>query len=587
MNTRSTWLLIVIALALTGYVIVTERVRTLPNPVPDYVSFDPARVQAVELLRSNAVVRVERTSNGWRMTLPVQYPAQATAVNAFVDGLAKLRPRLALQAPSGSESGGTNELREFGLGDSATLVKLETGETAPMIYQLGGPTPLGSQFYFRRVGAGGIYTADDAFLTLLPPAPDFWRDRGLFDLRGREFDRVEIRGPTAFTAVRDARSGTWQLVKPLAARADSERIEALINALQSARVTRFYSDSPLTELEPLGLQPAESELIVGRGSNDLVRLQFGRVFTNLPNEVLIRRTAQSNIVLAPIEAALLTRLPLANFRDRRLVPDLAGATEVRFRTGPTEYRLERNGTNWMVTAPGTFPADPELVDQFLKLLGGLEIVDFPNDVPADLARYGLDKPPREFAVLVGTNERIRLAFGTKLGLDKVYVRRADEPSVYATPLAELLRLPEIAAQLRDLRFDSTNVVQVDIQQKGRSRVLTRGANGAWAVTTGAAGTLLDEAVNETLYRLGRVASTRYVLGDPKQLEPLKFSEVAHTVTLKFRPGAPFRSLTFQFGGRNPVDNLFALVRFDEDPQPLLIEFPGKLYDDVFREFSAP
>ena len=583
MNTRSTWILLLIALALGGYVYVSERRPTsvASSGVP-WAAFDPASIRSVELLRSNVVIRVERSTNGWNMTLPVRYVAQRSAVDSFLSGLAGLKPR-----PVMAVEGSVQDLKGFGLDDAAITVKLESLSGAPTIYQLGGATPLGSQFYFRRVGADGVFSAEDTFLALLPPKADYWRDRSLFDLKGKEFDRVEVRGTTAFTAVRDSVSSRWRLVKPLPARADSERIEAVIHALQQLPVAGFVSDSPLVDLAPLGLQPPEAELVLGRGSQDLVHLQFGRAPTNAPDYVLVRRMANTNLVLAPLQAGILLKLPLGNFRDRQLVPSLDTATEVRFQAGDTSVRVERNGTNWMVVEPTRFPADNGLINLFLHQLGGLDIVDFPNDVPADLSKYGLDRPRRRFAVLAGTNELVRLEFGSNLGLDKVYVRRADEPSIYATRLAELLRLPETAGQIRNLRFDPTNVVEVSIEQKGRSRVLTRTAQGTWSVTRGAVGILIDESVEETIYRLGRVESARYVLPDPKQLELLKFSEVAHTVTLKFRVGSGFNTLTFQFGGRNPANNLMALIRFDTAEPPILVEFPGALYEDVFRDFSAP
>jgi len=541
----------------------------------------------VELLRSNIVIRVERSTNGWRMTIPVHYGAQRTAVETFLNGLAKLRPRTVIPTAGLAGFGGTNELKAFGLDGSGITVKVESTEGGALIYQLGGPTPLGAQFYFRRVGADGVFTADESFLSLLPPSADYWRDRNLFDLRGKEFDRVEVRGATAFTAVRDSGPGGWRLVKPLPTRADGERIEAVINALQNVSVAAFVTDSPLVELAPLGLQPPESEIIFGQGTNDLVRLQFGGVPTNAPDHVIVRRLANTNLVLVPINTGILMKLPLANFRNRQLVPSLEGATEVRFQAGEQAVRIERTGTNWIVTEPARFPADLGLMNLILRQLGRLDIVDFPNDVPADLSRYGLDRPIRTFAVSAGTNELVRLDFGSNLGLDKVYVRRADEPSIYATPLGELLRLPETASQVRDLRFDPTNVVEVTIEQKGRKRTLARNAAGQWTATAGAVGGVIDAAVNETLYRLGRIESARYVMPDPKQIELLKFPEVAHAVTLQFQPGSEFKTLALQFGGRNPVDNLLALIRFDEDPKALLIEFPGALYEDVFRDFSAP
>lgn len=586
MNTRSTWLLVLIALVLGVYVYFSERRNSGAGGPADWVAFDPDSVRAIELLRSNTVIRVERSAEGWKMVLPVPYGAQETAVDTFVNELARLRPRTVIPNATLSGPEGTNSLKAFGLDAAAVTAKLELRDGPSLLYQFGGPTPFGSQFYFRRVGGDGVYTADDAFLSVLPPSADFWRDRGLFDLRGREFDRVEIRGPTPFTAERQP-GGTWRLVKPLPARADGERIEAMIQALQSTRVERFLSDSPLADLEPLGLQPPEAELIIGRGANDLVRLQFGRIPLDAPQNVIVRRLANTNLVLVPVTAAILVKLPLGNFRDRQLTPSLEGASDVRIRSDDTTTWVERQGTNWTVLEPARFPADPRLMQQLLQQLGALQIVDFPDDIPADLARYGLDRPVRSFSVLAGTNELVRLEFGANLGLDRVYVRRADEPNVYATQLAELLRLPEVAGQLRDLRFDPTNVVEVMVTQKGRSRTLTRQADGTWAVSAGAPGGLIDEAINEILYRMGQVSSARFPRPGNRQLELLKFPEVDHTVTLKFRPKSEFESLAFQFGGSNPANNLLALVWFDQDKSPLLLEFPGVLYEDVFRYFSAP
>jgi hypothetical protein len=225
--------------------------------------------------------------------------------------------------------------------------------------------------------------------------------------------------------------------------------------------------------------------------------------------------------------------------------------------------------------------------QLLRLLGTLQIAEFPNDVPADLARYGLEKPAQEFVLARGTNELVRLAFGAQDGLDKVFVKRADEPAVYSMPLADLLRLPETAAQLRDLRFGPTNVIQVDIRQQGRTRSLVRAPDGSWTVGTVPVGTVADAAITETLYRLGRLESARFALRDEKQYEVLKFPEVAHELVLRFPPSGAFQKLKLQFGGQNPANNLFATAQFDDDPGVVLFEFPGSLFTDVRRDFSAP
>ena len=160
MRFRSSWLrkpprfssritLVVIALALGGYVFVSEQPPGRDRGAGgsgDYSAFDPATVRAVELLRSNIVIRVERAPNGWRMTVPVQYGAQGTAVEAFLASLAGMRPRMMIPSAELTDSGGTDDLKAFGLDGGAITVTLETADGTPVLFQLGGPTPLGAQF---------------------------------------------------------------------------------------------------------------------------------------------------------------------------------------------------------------------------------------------------------------------------------------------------------------------------------------------------------------------------------------------------------------------------------------------------------
>jgi len=594
MNTRTTWILLVTALALGAGLYLTAP-RNGPATVPGaerLTSIIASEVTAIELLRSNAVVRVERTTNGWRMTLPIQYGAQESAVEAFLDALSALRPSAFISPAQMETSGatGADGLKAFGLHENALTVKLETDTGRPPVrLKIGGPTPLSGQFYFQQVGTDGIFTAGDSLLASLPRTPDSWRDRTLFDLNGVAFDRVEVRGRPAFVLERDPTAGTnaWRFTRPLTARADAERIETLLGTLQRVRVSGFVADSPLVDLGSLGLQPAETELVIGRGTNDLIRLQFGKSPTNASEYTFVRRVATTNLVLVPTEAAMLVRLPLANFRDRRLAPSLAGADGLAFRSGTHEVSLQRQGTNWTMAGAPPVSADSARVAQVLTQLEEMPIVDFPADVPADLARYGLDHPGREWIVRRGTNELVRLTFGADHGPDKAFVRRADEMPVYSVPLAEVLRLPESSSQLRQLQFDATNVVQITVEQKGRARVVKRGAEGSWQGTASEPGILFDEAVNEILYRIGHLDTPRYPVRDAKQEELLKFPEVDHHLVLDLGPGSPVSRLAVHFGGRDALDNLYAIVRCDDDRRGFLVTFPRDLYLEVLRDLGIP
>lgn len=587
MNPRVTWLLVLVAFGLGGYLFVSERrgaVRVSGNDGAQitFLPVLPEQVTAVELLRSNGIVRVERAGSGWNQRLPVPYAAQGQAVEALLNALARLRPASWIAA---TQVGGGDALKAFGLDASATTLKLET-TTGPVMFKLGSPAPLGSRFYFQKIGDNGVFTAEASLLELLPATASDWRDRSLVDFRNTAFDRFELRGKTAFEAVREPVTGTWRLIKPLAARADSDRLNAVLHTLQSVRVTQFVTDNPLADLEPYGLQPPEYDAVFRLGTNVLAQLQFGRPSTNSTGGTYVRRWAQTNVVLVPAAVTNALRGALATFRDHRLLPSLEGVTRFEFTNGNDHAVMEKSGTNWNLTAPTSFPIEAEIMEPLFAQFSRLGITDFPNDVVADYGLYGLASPARTYTFTRGTNAPLQLQFGARADAEHVFARRPDEAGVYVVLLSDLLQLPETGAQFRDFRFAASNVVKVAISQKGNQRSLERGADGQWAVTVGAPGTPFSPAVEETLHRLGGLQTGRTVVRDEAQFTALKsFGELGHELTVTFAAGAPLRSLRLRFV-TDQGTAAFVLANFDGEPTPLLLQLPGALFQDLRRDFSA-
>ena len=168
MNVRVTWILFLTALAMGGYLYVTGLPAATAVATPGaYAPVVPAEVRSVELFRSNAVVRVERTPNGWAMVLPVRYARRGRRWTPFLSpskiASANLHPEFA-------DRGVRHDQWSEGLwpGEGLLTLKLEMAAGPATLFRLGGRRRSGGQFYFQRVGADGIYTADDSFLSSPP-----------------------------------------------------------------------------------------------------------------------------------------------------------------------------------------------------------------------------------------------------------------------------------------------------------------------------------------------------------------------------------------------------------------------------------
>ncbi|MFM7554741.1 MAG: DUF4340 domain-containing protein, partial [Verrucomicrobiota bacterium] len=252
MNGRTTLVLVLLALLLGGWLVVTERrgqVRVAG--AAGAVTFrrpDPREVVSVEILRSNAAIRLERTNTVWFLRAPITYPVQSTGVERLLEALGNLVPRSHL---SGAEvAGQPGAMAAFGL-ERPDVLTLRTRE-GMSILRLGGRTPLGNQVYFQQVGQDGVFTADAAMLEALPASVDAWRERRLFDGDRLAFDRFEVLGDTEFE-VSVATNGVWGLVRPLVARANEDQIRRLLTEAGDSVVTTFVSDPPARAGDEFGL----------------------------------------------------------------------------------------------------------------------------------------------------------------------------------------------------------------------------------------------------------------------------------------------------------------------------------------------
>lgn len=587
MNVRWTWLLTGGAFGLGLFAFLTEpkggvRVTGSSGAAP-YVPMKAADVTAVEFIRSNSVVRVERSAAAWRMREPVTYPAQATAIEALLSALERMQPRRWMPL---REVGGLEALKGFGLDSSAATLTLESAQ-GPWLLRIGSQTPLGDQFYFQRVGLDGVFTGDGKVFSLIPNSASAWRDRNLVDLRDLSVDRFELRRKTTIEAVRDPVTRLWRLVKPLAGRANSDRINGLISTLQMTPVTAFVTDSPFVDLETFGFQSPEAEVLLGVGDRTVAQLQFGRVATNAPGQMFVRRLSHTNIVLVPTPISALLQAPLAEFRDRRLLASDLDVTRIEFQSGTNQAMAERKGTNWTVVQPGPYEADPVEVGYLLGGLSALRIRDFPSAGVADYGRYGLNPPALQVRLFSGTNSPLELQFSAPTGGDTVYARRGDEPAVYDLSWLEVESLPRTVGQLRSVTFSPAQLLRVTIHQADRERVLERSVDGGWRVASGDPGNLLAPALDETVYRLGHLATRRWPVLNEAQLTTLPSArELAHEVVFHFSPGAPLRTLRWRILSVNEAAAV-VLIYLDDDSRPVGREIPGGLYEDFRREFSIP
>ena len=229
------------------------------------VDFKDGEVQRIELVRGDSALILTRGVEGWKLNSPVVDGADQDAVERYLRNLQESeREKTIVDSAAVTDS----EVVKYGLDTPRLSVLLHTEDGVNKKVDFGIDSPTDRFTYARTDG-------DNPEIFVLRA----WRfdnlDKGVFDLRDRRvlaFARDEVmevrRSGMGGEAIFARDEGKWQLRKPVAALADEDEINGLLDKLDNAEVEAFADEDPDSEaLAVHGLDGSEQiriELLVGQ-----------------------------------------------------------------------------------------------------------------------------------------------------------------------------------------------------------------------------------------------------------------------------------------------------------------------------------
>jgi hypothetical protein len=519
MNSKTTSIWFVIAAALLAFIFVFEHYLrpAVAGPEPLLPNLRPAAVTGVRVFPSDALeISAVRTNGGWVLASPVSYPAQAAAIEALLDALQKLTPTKISAAELREQ---TNSESEFGLEHPQATLFLAAGDQSRQL-KVGNRTAPGDQVYLQVPAVDGLFVADAGWLNLIPRAAGEWRDTALVNAGQNGFDWIVLSNNIKGVAIelrRDPTNHFWRMIRPLPARADADRITDALQRLEAASVTRFITDDPKADPAAFGLQPADLDLWLGRGTNLVTAVHEGKGPADDPTQIYARREGWNTVVTTAGGPLSPWRGAVNDFRDSRLFELTAPVAEIEVR-GTNNFILRQQGSNAWTIVGEKYPADAEIVQLFIKSLAGLRIAAFVSDVPtkSDLPTYGLATPQREIILRSkagDTNAVIaELDFGA-VQTNGIFVQRPDENFIYAVTPRDFNQLRGEAWEFRDRRiwnFKVDDVAQITIHQGGRTRQIVHGVPGKWSLVIGSQGLIEGKYIEQTAQMFHDLTAERWV-----------------------------------------------------------------------------
>lgn len=443
MKTRTTIILLLLALGLGLWIKFFESKK--PNTAEaqrqagNVINFDREKLQGIVIQNGDDRVELQRQNGNWRLTAPVKDEADSAEVDNLISDIEMWRKDAVI--PMQAVTAGKGRLSEYGLRQPKLRMRLVLPNESHEIL-FGKDAALEGKIYVRLADSKEVMIASQNVRADISKKPDEFRDRKLTDLTTAQVTRAIIKTPAGEIELAK-KNEHWEILKPLQARGDDQKIGDLLANVTNGRIQEFVA-SDSGDLHAYGLtEPRGSITIYGREDKQGRTLQIGTASDKIKDAIYARYLPRNGVYALPRKTEELLKVRPNDLRDRHLVRlDTNNLDRIHIEAaGQPKIVLARKDQSWSIASRNNEPANSEEVRRLLDLLNDTQVTRFVADTASDLPKYGLDNPQLKvtfssFAsentaeTSAGEHPYLTLSFG-RVENGEAYARVDEEPFVVA------------------------------------------------------------------------------------------------------------------------------------------------------------
>ena len=527
MRFRTTLVLFALTAALVVFIKFYETKR--PNTeeanrrAQNVINFERDKIDGVVIQNGEERIELKRADKKWRLESPVKDLADGSTIDSLLFDLEDWKKDATI---SGKEiEADKSRMAEYGVAKAKLRLKLQGADAPPGIL-FGNNAALEGKTYVRLENSKDVFLAAQSIKNQISKKPEEFRDRKLTDTVATQVIRLSLK--TAAGEMELQKQGDhWQIVKPLRARADDQKVNDLIAQITTSRIAQFVADDA-GDLHPYGLtEPRGTVTIFTADDKQGQILQIGGVPEKEKDQIYVRFAPRKFIYTLPnkIETILSTRPN--DLRDRHLVRfDQNQLDRITIDVpGKTKTVLSRKDQNWTIVNRNNRLANAAEARRLIDLLAGEQVTNFVADVASDLPKYGLDKPQltvtlSSFAsentaeTKAGEHPLATIAFG-KIDGENIFARVGEEPFVVAVHRSTLDNIFADPLQWQDLtifKFKPEQIHRLALFTD-HEQSLIRGPNNQWEWVTGD-GPINTVTVQSLVNTLASLHAVRWIANIP-------------------------------------------------------------------------
>src|SRR4051812_37282810 len=252
MKPRTTLILLAITTVFFGYMYFYE--KKLPGTEEakrqsgNVVNIATDKIDGMVIQNGDDKIELRRKDKKWRLESPIKDQADSSLVDGILSDIESWQKDTTISAKEIEAD--KNRLNEYGLNKPKLRLKLNGPEAPPEIL-LGKDAALEGKMYVRFENAKDTFVVSQGVRKAIEKKPDDFRDKKLTDLNTTQVTRLVLKSPAGEIEL-EKKANHWDLVRPLRARGDDQKIGDLIAQLTTAQIQQFVADDR-GDLHPYGL----------------------------------------------------------------------------------------------------------------------------------------------------------------------------------------------------------------------------------------------------------------------------------------------------------------------------------------------
>jgi hypothetical protein len=385
MRFRTTILLLLVLVGLGAYVYFVEYPKAEQEAKKKTLfEFKADDATQVTLDYGDHKIVLKKSGNDWRITEPIDAPADATTVKNLVSAIADCEVKRDLKDASA-------DLSLYGLAKPFVTVTVKLGDKDLPAFMVGKNTPVGFSTYVQRADDKKIQLANSAFRSGMDKKVKDLRDKTIIDFADADVQQLDVSGGGKQLQLAQ-KDDKWSITQPAAYAADGSSVRSFLSTLRSMRATDFPDDHP-SDLSAYGLDNPQLQISLHLGKDNAEKsILVGK--ENDKKELFVQRGGQPTVYTVSDWVLRDLNKTVADFRDKTLLAldrDNISAIDLKRKDGSHVKLVHGANKQWQVEGVEGKPAETTIT-QYVTDLHDLKGYEIAADQPTNLSSFGLDQP---------------------------------------------------------------------------------------------------------------------------------------------------------------------------------------------------